>query len=151
MDTHNPALNLTYMETCTELEDHSIHDAVDVYSLPAVLLATLGGMDDDHATQLQQYVQDHVLHPLGLMYTGGGRTSGSVGGSSSHIDTALIEGEKKELTLTRKYKKSQEDIIHWVETVTQGESGSEEVDELQADADEEDEGESEDDAASQEV
>jgi hypothetical protein len=152
MDAHNPAHDLTYVDMRSELEYFGVKDAIDVYTMPLGLLASLGDMGKNHATQLHQYVRDHALHPLGLLHTGGGRATGSVGGISGDVDVAPIEGEKKELTLTCKDEKSQEDIIHWLEAVTEGESDSEGVDELQSDTGEdEDEGGSEDDVASQEV
>jgi hypothetical protein len=172
MDTYNASLDLDYLEARSELEDHNIRDAIDMYLLRVEFLATFGKMKREHAVKLQKYVRDKLLRPFGLLETGHG--DGSVeeaneDGSVEEINHDVAQNvapthtnEEEPLTSTRWHKKQQEDIFDWLEGVTkveseveemeseveEAESDIEEVDELVSDADDV---ESEGDAVSEEV
>ena len=168
MDKCHPKPDLDYVETRSDLEEHSLEDAIDVYSLPVELLAPLGGrghgMGRARAAQLQEFVRDRLLRPFGLLNTGGshgdhfvglvekndgGRSVESINRDVAKSVALTEKNEETPLTSTSRHKKSQEDIGEWLDGVTKVESDFGEVDELDLDADEV-EGE-EGDAASEEV
>lgn len=69
MDMYNPVEDLKYSDVSSELYDHGIEDALDISSMPAEILATLGYLGRSGAAALHRYIRDSILTPLGLLET----------------------------------------------------------------------------------
>ncbi|KAI9429411.1 hypothetical protein H4582DRAFT_2089266 [Lactarius indigo] len=66
MDTHHP-VGPRHVGLHEELVEMGIDDVVDLYSLPAELLATFGWLRQGSARHLQEFCRDRLLVPLGFV------------------------------------------------------------------------------------
>jgi len=71
IDHEHPTSDLRYMDVHSDLQDHGIEDAVQLFSLPEELLAMFGSLGREGASRLHQFARDDFLHPLGLLETRG--------------------------------------------------------------------------------
>jgi hypothetical protein len=92
MDQDRPAQDLKYIDVLSEFLDLEVEDVIDVYSLPQELLASFGAIGGVRAVQLQNFVRDKFLAPLGYLTTEvGGKSTVDVGGDSGPV--VKVEGE----------------------------------------------------------
>ena len=70
MDREDPTANPKYTDSRSELESlGSLHDAVDVYTMPVECLATMGSLGREGAHRLHKYCRDKLFPALGIMQT----------------------------------------------------------------------------------
>ena len=72
MDREDPTANPKYVDSRSELESlGSLHDAVDVYTMPVECLAMMGSLGREGARRLHEYCRDKLVPALGIMETKG--------------------------------------------------------------------------------
>ena len=179
MDAEDPAPDLKYKDIHGELFDHGLDDIIKINSLPLELLATFGCLGLGGARSLQRYAQEKLLRPLGLLDIMGGSDSSievlpadwvAVPEGVAREEAAAVNledvagsvarpaswgGEDSEDAPSRLQQlgRGRDDILEWLDDVTQRLSEIEEVDEEEVEVDEVEEVSSEGwrDRASQEV
>ncbi|KAH9986367.1 hypothetical protein BJV77DRAFT_965207 [Russula vinacea] len=155
MDTDEPTPDLKYVDIHSELYDHGVEDVVDVYSLPVELLSTLGSMGKVRAHRLHRYARDKFLIPLCLLENPELEIESSGDISVQEVEVITVEEDvtaslqviaksdddcgktiqPTDNTTQSRLGQGREDILQWLEGVTQVESDIEEVDGLASEAD----------------
>lgn len=155
MDTDEPTPDLKYVDIHSELYDHGVEDVVDVYSLPVELLSTLGSMGKVRAHRLRRYARDKFLIPLCLLENPELEIESSGDISVQEVEVITVEEDvtaslqviaksdddcgktiqPTDNTTRSRLGQGREDILQWLEGVTQVESDIEEVDGLASEAD----------------
>ena len=69
MDQDRPMPDRKYVDALSKFYDFGVEDVLDVFGTPRALLASFGDFGNDRARQLQEYVRDKLLLPLGLLET----------------------------------------------------------------------------------
>ena len=70
MDHESPSPDVRYMDALSNFQDMGREDVVDMHTLGIELMATFGALGVAGAQHLNTYMEERLLTPLGLMFTG---------------------------------------------------------------------------------
>lgn len=147
VDFDNLDLRQKQIDVFSGFVNYGLEDVIDAYSQPMEVLAELGGLGEEEASQLHAYCRDAILDPLGLTETRQcpredssiveisqppqaikqlpkRRVNNGIKQEKENVPPPPQQVVKRRLKHTRKHVKEErmeEGVIHWLDGLQSGE------------------------------